>query len=469
MKQIVWPLIFISGFAFGQLEGVDKSKKLKKAYYLTSAYEPSKKKGATYMVTIQEVDEKHIEVTRKQVSSDRVVLSAVLEKQDLDNLCGTVKKYGAEKAMTSTVYRLGLKHGEYLELDEKGEMVQSGNYENDNRVGQWKVRNDKGFYDVGAYREGKRNGEWQLGNGSGKPDYQFYSNGTPLGDRSVDWNAKSIVSIKRPDLGKYKSDYGIINMKGEVVVPLEYRSLRPYGKVVKATKDELNGYVDWNGKVVIPLEYDQISDYRKGLMFVKKGKKYGAINQKNEVVIPLIYEKLPWTYNGHDLIKAKKNGKWGYIDKTGRVKIPFKYDLACDFYRYEAYVKQAGRWYKIDKTGLKKRPYHNRWDECDEDIATEIAVEEDSQFGRKKYTVTGETFTLYKSPRGWRAGRYGVKDDAGNWVVPKQYKYIYGYENGMIMVKDDNDKVGFYNDRGQLVIPPKYDRATDFGWRGWDD
>ena len=45
------------------------------------------------------------------------------------------------------------------------------------------------------------------------------------------------------------------------------------------------------------------------------------------------------------------NGKWGFIDKTGEVAIPCKYDAADSFNEGAAKVKFEEREFNIDKTG----------------------------------------------------------------------------------------------------------------------
>ena len=50
---------------------------------------------------------------------------------------------------------------------------------------------------------------------------------------------------------------------------------------------------------------------------------------------------------------VKTGGKWGYIDKTGKVVVEIKYDDAKDFSEGLAAVWKGGRYFYIDKTGKK--------------------------------------------------------------------------------------------------------------------
>jgi WG containing repeat len=44
-------------------------------------------------------------------------------------------------------------------------------------------------------------------------------------------------------------------------------------------------------------------------------------------------------------------GKWGYIDKGGKVAIPLQYDFAGRFKNGHACVKEAETWQLIDAKG----------------------------------------------------------------------------------------------------------------------
>lgn len=51
------------------------------------------------------------------------------------------------------------------------------------------------------------------------------------------------------------------------------------------------------------------------------------------------------------LAPVKKNGKWGYIDKSGDVIIRYQYEYASDFLNGKANVRLNGKMIKIDKSG----------------------------------------------------------------------------------------------------------------------
>ena len=52
----------------------------------------------------------------------------------------------------------------------------------------------------------------------------------------------------------------------------------------------------------------------------------------------------------------KKDGKWGYIDKTGKEVVPCQYDNALGFSDGLAVVEKGGKCGYIDKTGKEVIP-----------------------------------------------------------------------------------------------------------------
>jgi hypothetical protein len=162
----------------------------------------------------------------------------------------------------------------------------------------------------------------------------------------------SFTSLGFNDLNKYQST-GFINKKGDVIIPPEYAASYPFsegrvfvrknrtllmmdklGKVIAQydstyTSSTIltNGlaligfygretvFVDKSGKVVLkfPIDrFDEIMAFSEELAWVKKGKKWGCINKKGEIVIPFEFDDT-CKYFSEGLAWVKLNGKWGII------------------------------------------------------------------------------------------------------------------------------------------------------------
>ena len=51
---------------------------------------------------------------------------------------------------------------------------------------------------------------------------------------------------------------------------------------------------------------------------------HGFINKKGKVIVPFIYSDASFFKDG--LVMLKNNSKWGFLDTKGKTIIPFEYD-----------------------------------------------------------------------------------------------------------------------------------------------
>ena len=65
--------------------------------------------------------------------------------------------------------------------------------------------------------------------------------------------------------------------------------------------------------------------------------------------IPFEYDFAVFFFEG--LACVVNNGKYGFIDKKGKVVIPFKFNYAKHFCKGFAEVLLNGKWGKVDKVG----------------------------------------------------------------------------------------------------------------------
>lgn len=88
------------------------------------------------------------------------------------------------------------------------------------------------------------------------------------------------------------------------------------------------GIVDVKGNIVLPLEYLSINTFSCNRAWVKKtyGKEYSCINEKGEVCFTI--KDVEDTFNFSEGLGAiEKNGKIGFVDILGTMVIPLKYSI----------------------------------------------------------------------------------------------------------------------------------------------
>nr|WP_294995228.1 WG repeat-containing protein [uncultured Sediminibacterium sp.] len=178
-------------------------------------------------------------------------------------------------------------------------------------------------------------------------------------------------------------------------------------------------------------KYDKIAEVREGLRMVTKNSKVGFINEKDELVIPLMYDAANGFYEG--LSAAKKGGKVGYINKQNRTVIPFEYDGGYNFSKGYAVVGANKKSWMIDKSGNQAtlRKY---------DLL---------KFGDFGYGM----MVLDK--------KWGYVNAVGQEIIPPEYDYIQNYSEGYIGAKKGN-KYGYIDTLDQVKLPFEFDAVSLF-------
>ncbi len=129
--------------------------------------------------------------------------------------------------------------------------------------------------------------------------------------------------------------YGLISLSGEEIIPVECLEIREACEGIFAVRDNTGafGYLDKNGNIIIPLEYADGSNVVNGYAIASKKmpgvmkKLSGVINLKNDIVVPLEYEKTVATVgaDGRLNVWVRKNGVFNIYNMQNARLTPTKY------------------------------------------------------------------------------------------------------------------------------------------------
>ena len=93
---------------------------------------------------------------------------------------------------------------------------------------------------------------------------------------------------------KNEGKLGIVNMKNEIIIPLEYESITfPFDFEGHAAveKNGKSGILSLENEILLPLEYDYIKKLGSKYIVGQSGK-YGVMGYHQQVILPLIYSKI---------------------------------------------------------------------------------------------------------------------------------------------------------------------------------
>lgn len=151
------------------------------------------------------------------------------------------------------------------------------------------------------------------------------------------------------------TDGNVIDTKGKVVFKCQQDYMRPFSEglaYVGSLKDTFNegknhvypiGYIDKQGKLAIKFkdwtEYDMPGDFRDGRADVSKQGKIGFIDTTGKLVIPYKYDEVYSPGFSGGVARVKLGSKWGVIDRYGKTIVPCEYELItnCENDRFVAF------------------------------------------------------------------------------------------------------------------------------------
>lgn len=312
------------------------------------------------------------------------------------------------------------------------------------------------------------------------------------------------VGQMRDDQGNYlelfyvreKGRIGLYNACGERCLPAEFEAigLCQEGFAV-VQRDGKFGMIDAEGHLRIPCEFEQLQGMSEGLAAAKVKNRWGFIDREGKEVLPFIYEAVQEGGFFQGRVSVNRAGAWlllhrsgevdfslaagfqypgafseglmpicelkdegsvrfGYADPDGKMCIPIRFERAEPFHKGFAIVGnrmmsnhsvvREMRFGIIDRRGRTIVPLtlHSQ---------TEARLKRDS-LGHIGFTTVSERGRNCKVDHKGR--RFGCEEDLMS-KIQRQWVST-NCENGRLIAVLKDDRWGFCDLRGKLVIPCKY-------------
>ncbi|HSY61971.1 MAG TPA: WG repeat-containing protein [Cytophaga sp.] len=206
------------------------------------------------------------------------------------------------------------------------------------------------------------------------------------------------------------------------------------------------GYVNLKGEYVIPAQFENCNPFAEnGLAVVEKNKLNVIINTKGEEIpteikgYQIIQGAFGFAPKGFQdgLLAVQVNKKWGYLNATGKVAIPLKYEYVTAFESGFAAASVGTNFFVLDTKG------------------TETPVKIPGILELKHFS---EGFAPFKTAD----KKLGFVNGKGEIAIQPQFSNVGYFFGGYAWAKTAEGKVGFINTKGEWVIKPTFDGASDF-------
>ena len=233
--------------------------------------------------------------------------------------------------------------------------------------------------------------------------------------------------------------FGIANLDGNIIVPTEYSQIDITGIYLYAQNSQgVTVYNNDGTQVNIDRNIailNTSNEKYKIRINNENGTKYGVINEDGEQIIEEEYNYIEYLFDNYFIV-SNEQSKLGVIDDDDNVKIELNNDAlqkieGTNVIQATTTADSTTRLYSKDMSQVCEMTNAN----------VEIAD--------NYIKISNDTET-----------RYFDKDG-------KELKNTEVYPNNTLFAKKENDKWGFANKNGNIVVEAKYDKVTEFNEYGF--
>lgn len=248
---------------------------------------------------------------------------------------------------------------------------------------------------------------------------------------------------------KIGTKFGFVDATGTLRVQPIYDEVRLFHDGLAAVRqDQLWGYIDTSGREVIHPTFSDAFSFVDGTSVVDKD----ASSDAGYLLIDTTGKVLARGYDydegvpSEGRIPAARNEKSGYLDRHGKVVIPFEFQFAGTFSEGLAPVMKGRKYGYIDRDGRTRIPFQ---------------FDQAGEFGRGLAAVKIGDESGFINKSGAFAFRLKFDQAAG-----------FGYDDGVSRFWTDDHKFGYVDTTGKIIWGPVSgvpDHAPIMGWSADND
>ena len=252
----------------------------------------------------------------------------------------------------------------------------------------------------------------------------------------------------------FNGKYGVLDKTGKIILPLKYGYISQINqKLIQAYLNRREGVFDKSGKIILPFEQISVGSLNEKLLWSRtiNGKMLLFDNLGKKVItmefdgFENIFTSLGTNNLGLFVIKDKK---WGYVNKSGKLLTPIKYDKITLVEQDSIFIFQSENKYGIfDRNGKE---------------LTNVKYEKIQPFFSYSTLDRRHGFFIFLKDNKW-----GVIDKSGNEIISNKYDRIrYCYWSDSSFNVELNNKWGVIDKTGNYIVPINYDKEIEYSSNG---
>ena len=267
--------------------------------------------------------------------------------------------------------------------------------------------------------------------------YGIYKNGNQL--LEADYQSIRYDKVNNIFIIEKSKKFGIASIDGNIVIPVEYTQIDITGKYIYAQKDNETKVFDAQGKTAdidSTTEIIETSNSNYKIKITSNDETlYGIIDNSNKELVENKYHYIDYLFKNY-FIASNENGKLGVINDNGEEIVPLENDSVQKIINTE--IVQIS---KVGETNVKL--YSNNMDlicEIDSPI-----IEDNSEY-----------IKVYNSKDTFYFNKEGQKLEYSN--IDSQ---------NTLYAKEQDEKWGFVDKSGKVIVEFEYDKVTDINKYGF--
>ena len=311
-----------------------------------------------------------------------------------------------------------------------------------------------------------------------KDDENIYLLGSKNGQYGISKNGEEIIqnayqSIRYDEVNNVfviekSKKYGIANIEGKEIVPLNYSQIDITGMYIYAQNeqgitvyDSQGTQVNMNANIAI---LNTSNENYKIKIDNENGSKYSIIDKEGKELTKETYNYIEYLYDNY-FIASKDTGKLGVIDEKGNIKVELKYSSLQEIQGTKLLQATISEEKKTEVYSSTMEVVASMQDAVIENNEECIKVYNGSEtiLLSKEGNVLENT-QVYSNNKLFaqkKDDKWGFVDKSSNVIVDYKYEAVTEFNQYGFAAVKLNGKWGAINEQGQEVVEPKYDLTNE--------
>ncbi len=273
--------------------------------------------------------------------------------------------------------------------------------------------------------------------------------------RTINFDSNNKIFIAEKD-----SAFGVFDIDGKTIVPMDYDSIAIGGEYINAYKGENTVIFDTKGNNIQTENSSKEKVSEEYSIIIDKDNNYNIVDKNDNILLQDKYSYIEYFMN--DLFIATNSTKTGLIRANGQVVIPLEYSTIQNIdgvNLLQATSLETNKTFIINSEGKMNEGLENS-----SFVKNENYVKLISNTDVKYYTLDGNEITykeLYPENTLYaikQNDKWGFKDKDGKIKVNCEYDFVSEQNGNYVGVKKDG-KWGVLDLNGNVVKEPSYEIA----------